>query len=306
MYHNPVMLAECIEGLNIKPDGTYVDVTFGGGGHSKAILEKLITGKLYAFDQDNDAQANIIDDPRFVLVKQNFKYLKKYLKLYGALPIDGLIGDLGISSHQIDKPERGFSTRFEADLDMRMDTTSKLTAKEIVNHYNEAQLQSIFSEYGEIINSKKLADTIVSTRKTGKINTVNDLKKAMNLCINKVNENQYYAQVFQALRIEVNSELDVLKDMLLQCGEVIGKDGRLVIMSYHSLEDRLVKNYINKGKFEGEIEKNEFGHPVIESPFKALTKKPIEATASEVKENSRARSAKLRIAVKVKELNTKA
>lgn len=298
MYHNPVMLSECLEGLAIKPDGIYVDVTFGGGGHSKAILEKLTTGKLYAFDQDADAAANALKDERFTLIPQNFKHLKRFLKLYNAIPVDGILADLGVSSHQFDVPERGFSTRFDAELDMRMDVNSPLSAKDVINDYEEKELQRLFSEYGEVTNAKKLANNIAISRTKAPINTVNELKKAMSGCVVKDRENQYYAQVFQALRIEVNKELDVLKELIVQCAEVLKPGGRLVIMSYHSLEDRLVKNYMAKGMFEGEIEKDLYGHPLTKSPFKVISKKPIEAQTIEIKENSRARSAKLRIAEK--------
>jgi 16S rRNA (cytosine1402-N4)-methyltransferase len=298
-YHNPVMLSECIDALNINPEGVYVDVTFGGGGHSKAILEKLKGGRLIAFDQDVDAEANKIDDERFLLVRQNFKFLKKYLRFYNALPIDGLLADLGISSYQIDVAERGFSTRFDAELDMRMDRNQKKSAKNILNEYDEKNLQRIFSEYGEVINSKKLARIIVTKRKEAPINTISEFKKAIDECVPKgAKENSYLAQVFQALRIETNNELDALKDMLVQCSEVMKKDARLVILSYHSLEDRLVKNYMNKGKFEGELEKDEFGQLKEKAPFTQITKKPIQATEEEIKINSRSRSAKLRIAVK--------
>ena len=300
MYHKPVMLAECLDGLNIKPDGVYVDVTFGGGGHSKAILERLTTGKLFAFDQDSDAVANAPTHAGFTLVKQNFKYLKKFLRLYNALPIDGLLADLGVSSHQFDVPDRGFSTRFNAELDMRMNTSAPLTAKDVINKYSEEHLRHIFSEYGEVANARKLASVIVSKRGEKPITTVDELKAIMAACVIKAKENQYLAQVFQALRIEVNSELDVLKEMLLQCGEVIRPGGRLVVMSYHSLEDRLVKNYIAKGKFEGELEKDAiYGNITELAPFKALNKKPVEAGDIELKENPRARSAKLRVAEKV-------
>ncbi len=298
-YHNPALLSECMEGLSINPAGVYADITFGGGGHSKEIIKHLDSGRLFGFDQDADAEANKINDPRFTFIKQNFRMAKKYLKFYDALPIDGLLADLGVSSHQFDVAERGFSTRFDADLDMRMDQNGLLTAKDILATYTASQLQQIFGAYGEIINSKTLANTIVSKRIEAPLNTIKDLKDAIAGCVNKANANQYYAQVFQALRIEVNDELGALKELLLHSVEMIKKGGRLVIISYHSLEDRLVKSFIAKGKFEGEIEKDVFGNSVDKIPFKAVNKKPILASEQEIKQNSRARSAKLRIAERV-------
>jgi len=295
-YHQPVLLKECIDGLNINPNGIYVDVTFGGGGHSREILKHLTTGKLYAFDQDEDAAKNNIDDERFILIKQNFRYLKNFLKMYNALPIDGLLADLGVSSHQFDEAERGFSTRFDARLDMRMDRNSKVTAADILNTYSEDELKRIFKLYGEVDNAGRLAYQIFHLRKEKQIETVNDLKAAVEKCLKRGRENQYYAQVFQALRIEVNKELDVLKDLLMQCSEVLKPGGRLVVISYQSLEDRLVKNIIRSGKFEGEVEKDFFGNQL--TPFKAITRKPIVPSNEEIAENSRARSAKLRIAEK--------
>ncbi len=295
-YHNPVLLKECIEGLNINPEGIYVDVTFGGGGHSREILKHLTTGKLYAFDQDEDAVKNKIDDERFILIKQNFRYLKNFLKMYNALPIDGLLADLGVSSHQFDEADRGFSTRFDAKLDMRMDRNSKLTAADILNTYSEEELKRIFKIYGEVDNAGRLAYQIFHSKKEKQIETVNDLKVAIEKCVKRGRENQYYAQVFQALRIEVNKELDVLKDLLMQCLEVLKPGGRLVVISYQSLEDRLVKNIIRSGKFEGEVEKDFFGHQL--TPLTAMTRKPIIPSDTEINENSRARSAKLRIAEK--------
>lgn len=296
-YHNPVLLKECIDGLNINPEGIYVDVTFGGGGHSREIFKRLTTGKLFAFDQDEDAVKNKIDDERFVLIKQNFRYLKNFLKMYNALPIDGLLADLGVSSHQFDEADRGFSTRFDAKLDMRMDQNSKLTAAEILNTYSEEDLKRIFKLYGEVDNAGRLAYVIFNSRKGKQIETVNDLKTAIDKCVKRGRENQYYAQVFQALRIEVNKELDVLKDLLMQSLEVLKPGGRLVVISYQSLEDRLVKNIIRSGKFEGEVEKDFFGNQL--APFKAITRKPIIPSDAEISENSRARSAKLRIAEKI-------
>ena len=295
-YHNPVLLKECIEGLNINPAGIYVDVTFGGGGHSREILKHLTTGKLYAFDQDDDAVKNKIDDERFVLIKQNFRYLKNFLKMYNALPIDGLLADLGVSSHQFDEAERGFSIRFNAKLDMRMDQNGKQTAADILNTYSEEELKRIFKLYGEVDNAGYLASIIFHNRKDKHIDTVNDLKVMITKCVKKGRENQYYAQVFQALRIEVNKELDVLQELLTQSLEVLKPGGRLVVISYHSLEDRLVKNIMRSGKFVGEVEKDFYGNQL--TPFKQITKKPIVPSAEENEINSRARSAKLRIAEK--------
>jgi 16S rRNA (cytosine1402-N4)-methyltransferase len=296
-YHEPVLLKECIEGLNIKPDGIYVDVTYGGGGHSKEILKHLTTGKLYAFDQDEDAVKNKVTDERLVLIKQNFKYLKNFLKMYNALPIDGLLADLGVSSHQFDEAERGFSTRFDANLDMRMDRSAKLTAAEVLNTYSEDDLKRVFKLYGELDNAGKLAYFIFNSRKEKAINTVSDLKQAIERCVKRGRENQYYAQVFQALRIEVNKELEVLEELLMQSVDVLKPGGRLVIMSYHSLEDRLVKNVMRSGKTEGEIDKDFYGNPL--TPFRVITRKPIVPDEEEVERNSRARSAKLRIAEKL-------
>ena len=295
-YHNPVLLKECIEGLNINPAGIYVDVTFGGGGHSREILKHLTTGKLYAFDQDDDAVKNKIDDERFVLIKQNFRYLKNFMKMYNALPIDGLLADLGVSSHQFDEAERGFSIRFNAKLDMRMDQNGKQTAADVLNTYSEEELERIFKLYGEVDNAGYLASIIFHNRKDKHIDTINDLKVMITKCVKKGRENQYYAQVFQALRIEVNKELDVLQELLTQSLEVLKPRGRLVVISYHSLEDRLVKNIMRSGKFEGEVEKDFYGNQL--TPFKQITKKPIVPSAEENEINSRARSAKLRVAEK--------
>ena len=297
-YHNPVMLAECIEGLAIKPDGVYVDVTFGGGGHSREILKHLSAkGRLLAFDQDVDAQANIPNDDRLTFIDQNFRFLKNNCRLHAAIPVDGVLADLGVSSHQFDRPERGFSTRFDADLDMRMDQSSPLTAKEVVNSYSEEDLHRIFGIYGEIQNAKSLAKTIVTARLNQPIETISGLKEVIKKLIPKGKENKYLAQVFQALRIEVNQELEALQDFLLQAADVLAVGGRLVVMSYHSLEDRLVKNFIAKGKFRGEVEKDFFGNPL--KPLEAVSRKATTASEEEIKQNSRARSAKLRVAVKL-------
>lgn len=296
-YHTPVMLKECIEGLNIRPDGTYVDVTFGGGGHSREIMKHLGEGgRLLAFDQDADAQQNAIADDRFEFIDQNFRYLKNFCRLHNAIPVDGILADLGVSSYQFDQAERGFSIRFDAELDMRMNQSSGLSAKEVVNTYEEADLHRIFGIYGEIKNAKSLARTIVTARLNAPINTVADLKNAINGLIPKGKENKYLAQVFQALRIEVNQELEALKDFLIQSADVLVSGGRLVVMSYHSLEDRLVKNFIAKGKFSGEVEKDFYGND--QKPFEAVSRGAITASEEEIKNNNRARSAKLRIAVK--------
>lgn len=296
-YHVPVMLKECIDGLNIDPDGTYVDVTFGGGGHSREILKHLgPKGRLIAFDQDTDAQRNIIDDERFVFVDQNFRYLKNFCRLHGAIPVNGILADLGVSSHQFDEAERGFSIRFDAELDMRMNQLGELTAKDVVNNYPVADLHRIFGIYGEIQNAKSLAETIATARLNTPVVTIADLKNVISNRIPKGKENKYLAQVFQALRIEVNQELEALKDFLMQSAEVLGVGGRLVVMSYHSLEDRLVKNFIAKGKFSGEVEKDLYGND--NKPLDAVSRGAITASAEEITNNNRARSAKLRIAVK--------
>ena len=296
MYHQPVLLNECIEGLKIDPTGIYVDVTFGGGGHSREILKHLTTGKLIAFDQDEDAEKNKISDIKLIFVRQNFKYLKNYLRLHKAIPVKGILADLGVSSHQFDTAERGFSTRFDAELDMRMDRNGNRTAKQVLNEYSEAQLKLVFQMYGEITNSSKLAYKICHERKEKVINTIDELKKVVSSCMTRGKENQYLAQLFQALRIEVNDEMQVLKELLMQSEEVLEPGGRLVVMSYHSLEDRLVKHFMRKGKFEGEVEKDFFGN--IKTPFNIITKKPITPDAQEMAENPRSRSAKLRIAEK--------
>jgi 16S rRNA (cytosine1402-N4)-methyltransferase len=296
-YHVPVLLNAVVEGLNIDPAGTYVDVTFGGGGHSRAIFEKLTTGKLIAFDQDEDAERNVIDDERFIFIKQNFKYLKNYLKMYRATPVDGILADLGVSSHQFDVPERGFSTRYDADLDMRMDQSAKLTARSIVNTYEEFDLKVLFYKYGELNNAPKLARAIIQERDLNPIETGDQLKSILQRFTQKHKENQFHARVFQALRIEVNHELDVLENFLEQSSEVLKPGGRLAVISYHSLEDRLVKNYMKKGKFSGELEKDFFGNPI--KPYNTLSSKPVIPGDEEVKGNSRARSAKLRVAEKL-------
>ncbi|MFH1121436.1 MAG: 16S rRNA (cytosine(1402)-N(4))-methyltransferase RsmH [Bacteroidota bacterium] len=294
MYHNPVLLSECIEGLAIKPDGIYVDVTFGGGGHSRAILKNLTTGKLLAFDQDSDAMQNLPPDDRFIFINQNFKYLINFLRLYKAVPVDGILADLGISSHQIDEPERGFSTRFDAELDLRMDRKAGLSASQVVNEYPFDQLKQIFAEYGELKNAFRIARKLVETRDAEEITTTAKLKEVLLPMADRGRENKFYARIFQALRIEVNGELDALKEMLLQTLKVLKPGGRLVVMSYHSLEDRLVKNFLKTGNFEGIEHKDFYGNLI--SPFKPLTRKPIVPGDEEIELNNRARSAKLRIA----------
>ncbi|WP_343523774.1 16S rRNA (cytosine(1402)-N(4))-methyltransferase RsmH [Pedobacter sp.] len=297
-YHVPVMLQPCIDGLNIKPDGVYVDVTFGGGGHSKEILKHLgPKGTLIAFDQDPDAQANIPSDERFVFIDQNFGFLKNNLRLKGFRQVDGILADLGVSSHQFDVPERGFSIRHNADLDMRMDQHRNLTAAEILNTYAEDKLHKIFGIYGEVKNAKSLARAIVTARLEKPFTDINSLKSAISAYIPKGKENKYLAQVFQALRIEVNAEIQVLEDFLQQAAEVLKPGGHLVVMSYHSLEDRPVKNFMAKGKFQGEVEKDFFGNQ--QKPFNVITRKAIVATDEEIAQNNRARSAKLRIAEKI-------
>lgn len=297
-YHNPVLLKESVDGLNIGEGGVFVDVTFGGGGHSKEILERLdAAGKLFGFDQDKDAEANSLEDERFELVKQNFRYLKNYLKFYRAVPVDGVLADLGVSSHQFNEGERGFSIRFDGPLDMRMNQGIDLTAAKIVNEYDEQDLIRIFKEYGEVKNARSLVSEIVGRRESGDILTTQDLMEVIEVCVPERIKNKYLAQVFQALRIEVNDELAALREMLEQSYEVLKPGGRLSVITYHSLEDRLVKNFIKKGKFEGELEKDFFGNPQLK--FKQVNRKPILPTAEEIKNNNRARSAKLRIAEKL-------
>lgn len=298
-YHAPVMLHECVEGLAIDPSGVYVDVTFGGGGHARAILEKLgAEGRLVVFDQDPDAVGNAedINDDRLIFVEANFRYLQKYLRLHGFKAVHGILADLGVSSHQLNKAERGFSTRFNAELDMRMDKTSAFSAKSLVNEYSEEALHKVLGIYGEVRNARTLAAAIVSARVSKPINTVDDLKNVLERFAPKGKSSKYYAQVFQAFRIVVNDEMSALEEMLTQTAEVLSPTGRLVIMSYHSLEDRMVKNFMAKGKFLGDVEKDFYGNMV--RPFKPVTRKPVLASAAEIAQNNRARSAKLRIAEK--------
>ena len=293
-YHNPVLLHESIDALAIKEDGIYVDVTFGGGGHSREILNRLgKNGKLFAFDQDPDALANEIDDDRFVLIPENFRYISRFLRFYRIKKVDGILADLGVSSHQFDEAERGFSTRFEGDLDMRMNQKSKKSAKDIINNYSEEQLAAILFAYGELRNSRKIARLIVNDRKDKKIETSFQLKEALRTVLPKAKEHKILAQIFQAIRIEVNEELDVLKEFLEQVPNLLKDEGRLSVISYHSLEDRLVKRFIRTGLFEGEPEKDVFGNS--NEPLKKVGKLII-PKPEEIKVNNRARSAKLRIA----------
>lgn len=294
MYHDPVMLNECIQGLNIDPEGVYADVTFGGGGHSRAILGQLTTGHLYAFDQDEDAARNVIDDPRFTFIPQNFRYFKNFIQLYHGGKIDGIIADLGVSSHQFDTPEKGFSTRFDGRLDMRMSQENPLDAAAIVNTYDHATLTKILSLYGEVQQAHLIANDIIMARDNAPIETTSQLKDAVQGRLPRGKENKVLAQIFQALRIEVNQELEALSAFLDQCPDVLKTGGRLVVMSYHSLEDRIVKNYTKTGNAEGKEEKDFFGN--LLTPYKLITRKPIVPTDEEIARNSRARSAKLRIA----------
>ena len=293
-YHNAVLLKETVDGLDVKPDGVYVDVTFGGGGHSREILKRLgPKGKLYAFDQDKDALLNTIDDNRFTLINENFRFIKRFLRFYGVKEVDGVLADFGVSSHQFDVAERGFSTRFEADLDMRMNQKSKVSAKEIVNTYSEEKLAEILFSYGELRNSRNLAKTIVQAREIEEINTSIQLKNVLKKHLPNAKEHKILAQIFQAIRIEVNEELEVLKEFLQQIPNLLNDQGRLSVISYHSLEDRLVKRFIQTGMFSGELEKDVFGNS--NEPLKKIGKL-IVPNNQEIKINNRARSAKLRIA----------
>ncbi len=300
-YHNPVLLSESIDGLNINPSGIYVDVTFGGGGHSKEILNRLgLDGKLFAFDQDEDALQNEIDDERFVLIHENFRFIKRFLRFQGVTKVDGILGDLGVSSHQFDEAERGFSTRFDADLDMRMDQQGDLSAYHVINKYEEEKLSSVLFQYGELRNARALAKEIVISRVNNEIKTSFELKQVLQRFLPKSKEHKILAQIFQAIRIEVNQEIEVLKEFLLQTPGLLKTEGRLSVISYHSLEDRLVKRFIQNGLFEGEPEKDFYGN-ISGVPFKK-DGKLIVPSQKEIKENSRARSAKLRIAIKNKEV----
>ena len=300
-YHVPVLLQEVLQGLNIQPNGIYVDCTFGGGGHSREILRLLgPQGQLIAFDQDADARRNLPDDPRVTFVPHNFRHIQRFLRLHNATPIDGILADLGVSSHQFDEAERGFSTRFDGDMDMRMDTRQALTAFEVLNTYSEQQLHKLFEQYGEVTNAKTLARTIVQTRQTQSLRTIANFKTAVHSVV-KGNPNKYFAQVFQALRIEVNDELGALKEMLQQIPSLLKPGGRAAIITFHSLEDRIVKNFFRKGNFEDEDLSDPFGNKPAGQIFKIITKKPVTASDAELKRNPRSRSAKLRVAEKAYE-----
>ena len=297
MYHLPVLLKDCINGLQIKEEGVYVDVTFGGGGHSREILKQLgPNGKLFAFDQDDDAKINIPNDKRFTFIEQNFRFIKNALRIYGINEVDGILADFGVSSHQFDVAERGFSTRFDSKLDMRMNRKNQLSAFEVINSYEEEALSIIFKNFGELHQHRKFAREIVIQRQVKPIETTIELKSCLKKFIKKENESKTYSQLFQALRIEVNEEIEVIKEFLSQTKILLKPGGRLVVLSYHSLEDRLVKNFMKTGNCEGTVEKDFFGN--IKNPFRLLTKKPVVPSTEELSENSRARSAKLRIAEK--------
>lgn len=296
-YHNPVLLFESVDGLNIDPKGIYVDVTFGGGGHSREILKRLGSeGKLFAFDQDHDALDNEMDDERFVLINENFRHIKRFLRFHGVKKVHGILADLGVSSHQFDEAKRGFSTRFDADLDMRMDQRIGLSAFEIINQYTEEDLSNILFRFGELRNSRVIAKEIIKARNEKEIKTSFDLKKVLSRFLPKSKEHKILAQIFQAIRIEVNQEVQVLKEFLLQTPDLLIQEGRLSVISYHSLEDRLVKRFILNGKFEGEPDEDFYGNKMV--PFKKEGKLII-PTQEEVKTNNRARSAKLRIATRI-------
>lgn len=296
-YHNPVLLHPTVDGLNIKPDGVYVDVTFGGGGHSKEILRRLgPNGKLFAFDQDEDALANALPDERFTLINENFRFIKRFLRFYGVKSVDGILADLGVSSHQFDVAERGFSTRFDAELDMRMSQKNDLNAYKVVNEYDDSNLRRVFLDYGELKNAPALSRTIIEAREHQPIKTTDELKEVLAKYLPERIRNKILAQIYQAIRIEVNQEMDVLKEFLEQSLEVLSPGGRLSVISYHSLEDRLVKRFIKNGMFEGEPERDFFGNFSV--PFKTVGKLIVPDDA-EIKINNRARSAKLRIAEKI-------
>lgn len=298
MYHVPVLLNETLDGLNIKPDGVYVDVTFGGGGHSRAILERLGKGgRLFGFDQDEDAMKNAFDDCRFTFVRSNFRYLTNFLRYHGIQQVDGILADLGVSSHHFDDETRGFSFRFEGDLDMRMNKKASLTAASILNNYTEAQLADIFFYYGELQQARRIAKAIVAARSNEPIETITQFLDLVKVFFPREREKKDLAKLFQALRIEVNREMDVLKNLLDQSVAMLAPEGRLAVLTYHSLEDRLVKNFIKAGNFEGQQEKDFYGRVV--APLKAINTKVIIASEKEVLENSRARSAKLRVAEKI-------
>lgn len=296
-YHNPVLLKESVDGLSIVPNGIYVDVTFGGGGHSREILKRLgADGRLIAFDQDEDALTNLIDDERFLLISENFRHIRRFLKFHGVRQVDGILADLGVSSHQFDVPERGFSTRFESELDMRMNKKNELSAYKVLNEYDEQALRKMFFEYGELKNAGAIAATIVSERKKGLIKNTTQFRQILQKFIPPHKSNKILAQMYQAIRIEVNQEMEVLREFLEQTADLLKKGGRLSVISYHSLEDRLVKRYMKNGMFEGEPERDFFGNYSV--PFKTVGKLIVPEDA-EIESNSRSRSAKLRIAEKL-------
>lgn len=294
--HEPVLLRESVEALQIHPGGKYVDVTYGGGGHSGEILKRLKNGVLVAFDTDPDAVREVAEAENMILIHQNFRHLKRYLQLHDLIPVDGILADLGVSSHQFDTPERGFTYRYDSALDMRMDKTSKLTAQNVLNEYSQDEMQQVFSEYGEVENSKTLARALVASRANQKIETAGQLRHIIE-SVAKGNINQYLSKVFQALRIEVNKELEALEELLKQSADVLKVGGRIVVISYHSLEDRLVKNFIKTGNVKGEMLKDVYGN--YEAPFKSLSKKPVTPSLEEIKRNTRARSAKMRAGERV-------
>lgn len=297
VYHIPVLLNESLEGLNIQPDGDYVDVTFGGGGHSREILKRLKNGRLFGFDQDEDAVANAIDDPRFIFIRHNFKYIRNFLRYKEVGQVDGILADLGVSSHDFDVAERGFSFRFDGDLDMRMNRNASKTAADLVNTLDEEALTKVFKEYGEVENARRLVRQIIAARQASPIKTIEQFKTVIAPCVPKKTETKYLAKVFQALRIETNGELDVLKDFLEQSAELLKPGGRLVVITYHSLEDRLVKNFMKAGNFEGKLEKDFFGN--VSTQMEVVNRKVIIPSDEEIERNPRARSAKLRIAEKL-------
>lgn len=296
MYHKSVLLSESIEALAVRSDGTYVDATFGGGGHSREILRRLTTGRLFAFDQDAQAMENIIEDPLLTTIHSNFRHIRNFLRLYNVIPVDGILADLGISSHQIDQGERGFSIRFDGPLDMRMDRRQTLTARSVVNDYPEEKLRTLFLEFGEIIHPEKVASLIAASRKKSPIATTSELAGILRPLASRNREYKFLAQVFQAMRIEVNQELDALKELLVQSTDVLRQGGRLVVISYHSLEDSLVKHFFRAGNWSGEVGKDFYGNVV--APFSVITRKAVVAGKQEIEENPRARSARLRAARK--------